>query len=450
LDLETTSLFTYSTFTLLSLIFLFATIKQQERNTYIAFSLSYLLAAIGYFLLFQRGIASDLISIILANLLLFLSLYLIIQAYFSFFRSPFPWKIFWSTLTIFLFSFSFYTYIIPSTKIRIIVISVLLIFAHVLLIEKILKNRSNMNVPAFFLNLGPIIIISLTHLYRLYSAIQAPADISLVSPESMIQVTFIILTLTNISQSFGIMQLVAHRFYRSMRANFERAKSESEFIRQLISIIGHDVRNPLVSLKQMISIIEENPERLDAEQFLPELEEIAEKSLALLNNLVAWGKSSTNTMEYKPSATILLHRVQAAAGSLHPLYRQKKVQLIYTVEQSILVHTDDNFLETILRNLLSNSLKFSPSEAAVTVSAQVDGHVVHCMVEDQGPGMTDSQISEVLSEGTTKSTRGTRGERGSGLGFRIINNLCAISGMEIDIISEPGKGTKTILTMAAN
>ncbi len=221
---------------------------------------------------------------------------------------------------------------------------------------------------------------------------------------------------------------------------------------RVMAIIGHDLRGPAVALTSLTRIVSENESALSRDQLQTLAREIGQAcdlQLELLNNLLIWGGLKTG--EWKPLPVPL--DVREVAHSVTEIFQSlssaKRLFLTNGIPREITVRTDTQLLETILRNLVSNAIKFTPPGGHIRLSAQVLGDgSLEVGVQDTGIGMESERLQQ-LFEGGLRSTRGTKGEKGTGIGLTLCRDLAHSIGGDLRIESLPGNGTSVFLLLPA-
>ncbi|GAK60617.1 response regulator receiver sensor signal transduction histidine kinase [Candidatus Vecturithrix granuli] len=210
------------------------------------------------------------------------------------------------------------------------------------------------------------------------------------------------------------------------------------------SIIAHDLRNPFGGFVSMTELLEQQLESWKPEQVkqvVSELRRSAERLFALLENLLTWSRLQRGVMEYRPEPVILYHLVERSVALLNQLATQKDIHLRNLIDPSILVFVDVAMIDTVMRNLISNALKFTPSGGSVTLSASQDDQVVEVAISDTGIGIPAEKIPLLFRIDAKYQRRGTAGEPGTGLGLVLCQELLERHGGQLRVESEIGKGT---------
>jgi signal transduction histidine kinase len=225
----------------------------------------------------------------------------------------------------------------------------------------------------------------------------------------------------------------------------ERQKQELEHLNQvkskLFAIVAHDLRNPLSGLKGMLYLFRENDiseEELKA--MFAHLELSMEHSLNIMENLLVWAREQLDgiTINLKPVGAEAVVEEVFRSQSFHA--GQKQITLTNNVAAQIRVQADQDLLELVLRNLVSNSLKFSKNGGEVRVDAVLTNEQIVFSVQDSGIGIPDREKGTLFQVGH-KTRKGTGNEHGSGLGLNMCKEFIEKQNGRIWFESEEGRGT---------
>ena len=236
---------------------------------------------------------------------------------------------------------------------------------------------------------------------------------------------------------------------KELQAQELKLKQQSEMQNRIISIIAHDVRSPMASLKQ---IIEFNKNDILSDEDAKELMQMAEShldgTLDLLSDLLEWGRMQVtkNAGEYKE--VNLYKMVQERYSQAYGAASIKNNELINLVDKDLVLKTDNNALQFIIRNLLSNAIKFTEN-GTITIYAQRENEKVLISVSDKGIGMDDSMKTKVLKGDCKLTTQGTKKEKGSGMGLMFTKDFIDMLGGKISIRSNKDKGTTFYIELKA-
>lgn len=225
-----------------------------------------------------------------------------------------------------------------------------------------------------------------------------------------------------------------------------KLKELNEMKDKMFSVLSHDLRSPVSSLMGILSLLEKKI--ISPEDFMSFQQSFSEqlKSLSLLlENLLSWSKSRIegDTVVYKQHIP-LTDKVNEIFNLFNEMAALKQIRLESAVPSDCTVYFDPNHLDIILRNLISNAIKFSHPKEAVKV--EVAGRVGYTdmMVTDKGTGISNK---EILSGSFIQSIPGTSGEKGVGLGLMLCKEFAEKNGATIQVVSEQGNGSTFILSI---
>ena len=221
---------------------------------------------------------------------------------------------------------------------------------------------------------------------------------------------------------------------------------------KFFSIISHDLRSPLSGLMQILFIITEDYDSLPNEERLQMITDVAntsKKTYELMENLLEWSSIQTGTIPFYPQKLTLLSLI----NNLEELYNQnlksKKITLNINVDPEISVFADKKMAETILRNLISNAIKFTYPNGTVSVSSEPGNDFVVTKVIDTGVGIKAEKISELFMVDKVQSTPGTAKETGTGLGLILCKELVEKQNGKMWVESKVNEGTTFYFTLPA-
>ncbi|MDP2036970.1 MAG: tetratricopeptide repeat protein [Ignavibacteria bacterium] len=219
---------------------------------------------------------------------------------------------------------------------------------------------------------------------------------------------------------------------------------------KFFSIIAHDLKSPFQGLLGYSQILSTEYSTLTEEEkmtFIQSIEELSQNSFRLLENLLEWSRLQTGKIVFAPEEHNLLLELFPTLSLLKQTAQNKQITLEYTIANSIIVKADKNMLTTILRNLVSNSIKFTKSGGRITIEAKpVDTFVVFS-IADTGIGMRKDVVDNLFNVGKSISTRGTANEEGTGLGLSLCKEMIALHGGRIWVESEIERGTTFYFTL---
>lgn len=226
--------------------------------------------------------------------------------------------------------------------------------------------------------------------------------------------------------------------------NFSRTK--------FFQIIAHDLRAPFHGLLGFTDVLAEELDTLDhasIQNIASYLNDTAKSTYNLLENLLDWAMAEGGRFVYHPINYNLKQSTRIVMDVLRSLALKKNIKLIDQVPEDIRIFADINMLTSVLQNLTSNALKFTPVDGTgqVIMSAQVYEQHVELSVTDTGLGMTEQQVHHVFEPRIKTSLKGTAGERGTGLGLVLCKRFVDMNHGEIRVRSKEGQGTTFTVTL---
>lgn len=218
----------------------------------------------------------------------------------------------------------------------------------------------------------------------------------------------------------------------------------------LFSIIGHDLKTPFFTIMGLSDILLTNyNEYPDSErkELITYINEAAKVSHNLLENLLSWTRMQTDSVRSEPEKINIEQVIKENLDLIQSQALTKDVSCSYKIDGTIYVYADQNMLNTILRNLLNNAIKFTPRRGSVEISASGKNGIARISVTDTGIGMTAEKIKKLLSDSETYSTLGTEKEAGTGLGLIITKGFIKLNHGVMEIESIENKGTTFSFTL---
>ena len=224
----------------------------------------------------------------------------------------------------------------------------------------------------------------------------------------------------------------------------ETSKENDASKDKLFSIIAHDLRSPFTSILEYTKLLRDNIDDFDTEQikeFLGFVCSSTKNTLNLLENLLSWTKSQSGKIEFAPQQIELGPIVNETIEILDNAAKIKSIRLDYETETNLAVFADLNMLQTVLRNLISNAIKFTDIGGEIIVSAKKQKHEIEIAVSDNGIGISEDRIENLFKIENSSTTYGTANEKGSGLGLVICKEFVEKHQGHLWVESNLGIGT---------
>lgn len=219
---------------------------------------------------------------------------------------------------------------------------------------------------------------------------------------------------------------------------------------KLFSIIAHDLRLPFNSILGFSELLMDNKndfEIAEREEFAKGINTTAQNTLSLLDNLLNWAKAQSGKIIIQPEKIILSSIILEVIEILTLVANFKSIALIYNQSNEIEVVADEDMVKLVLRNLVSNAIKFTKSGGDVNISAISNQDEVEISISDNGVGMNDKARKKLFKIATNVSTSGTANEKGSGLGLVLCKEFVEKLGGTIWVESEEGVGSDFKFTL---
>lgn len=219
---------------------------------------------------------------------------------------------------------------------------------------------------------------------------------------------------------------------------------------KFFSIIAHDLKSPFLALLNYPEILVTEIDTLSKPEILDigtKIRDLANKVYSLIENLLEWSRLQTGRIQFEPADLDVHSKVQSVFELLSANALNKKITLTNNVPPELSVFVDDNVLQSVLQNLVTNAIKFSYANGNILISAAKENEHIKISVTDNGVGITDEMRKKLFRLDEHLSTIGTGNETGTGLGLIYCQELIKKSGGEIAIIANTGSGTTVVFTL---
>ena len=219
---------------------------------------------------------------------------------------------------------------------------------------------------------------------------------------------------------------------------------------KMYSVIAHDLRSPMASIRMVLNLAVNvvSPEIVGDEIFglLDKANRESEETHDLLDNLLKWTKSQTGRLNVVYQDIDLDDIVPGVVDIFKMIAEMKKIDLKYLpAEEKLIVRADNDMIKTIIRNFLSNAVKFTPAGKGIEVFYTREGDFARVSVRDHGVGVAPERVETIFHKGET--TYGTGGEEGSGLGLQLCQDFARKNGGEAQVESTLGEGSTFSFTI---
>jgi PAS domain S-box-containing protein len=246
-------------------------------------------------------------------------------------------------------------------------------------------------------------------------------------------------------------QKVAERTIKKQKDSLERHSAEKNIF---FNIIAHDLRSPFNTLLGFSKLLLDKFEVYDDDTKRKHIEKLYQSSkntFQLTENLLTWARSQTGTTSVKQEKTEIISLVSDVAVLIKDIAEKKEIEIVNNVTQPATVFIDPNSIRTVLRNLLTNAVKFSHRKGQIIIESERliinSQSFIRICVEDEGVGMKPEVVNNLFRLDKDTTSYGTEKEKGSGLGLLICKDFVEKNGGVIEVQSLQGKGSVFCFTM---
>ena len=240
--------------------------------------------------------------------------------------------------------------------------------------------------------------------------------------------------------TFGFLSAVNLQLYKELEGQL---KTKSKFF----SIITHDLKGPVGTLMAFVDLLN-NHKELEEDQrvkVMENLEVLSQSSFHLLQNLLDWAQTSNDIAQFEEEKIDLQKLIVSNIEFFRSLTLLKSIRLDFQYDENVFIKGNSKMIETIVRNLVSNAIKFTPKEGQISISLRKDEKEVNLTVADTGVGIEPERLDQIFKMENIRTTNGTNGESGSGLGLAVCKDFAMKNRGTIKVESEVNVGTRFIV-----
>jgi len=221
---------------------------------------------------------------------------------------------------------------------------------------------------------------------------------------------------------------------------------------KLFSVISHDLRSPFNAILGFEDLLVNNYDEFsetERKDMIRQVHTTTNQVYSLVENLLNWAKIQNRSIQHHPIAFNLKEVIDDISELYQNIALAKGITVDHQIPEGLVPFADIHLMETILRNLISNAIKFTPTGGSILIIASQRNSTIEISVTDSGIGMTREQIVTLFNLETTQPKYGTNGEKGSGLGLVLCKEFVEKNGGTITVESQPGKGSTFGFTIPA-
>ncbi len=219
---------------------------------------------------------------------------------------------------------------------------------------------------------------------------------------------------------------------------------------KFFNIIAHDLKNPFTCMLGSTELLLEKSGKMNPEaitELAQVLNDSAKSGFAILQNLLDWSRSQTGMITLSPEPLNLKSLVDENIADVRLASARKEIDVISEIDGDLILSADKNMLNTILRNLISNAMKFTPRYGTVRIRAAKNQGEVSISVKDTGIGIPEENIGSLFRIDSNYTRPGTGLEQGTGLGLKLCREFAEMQGGNIRVRSKVKKGSEFIVTL---
>lgn len=260
----------------------------------------------------------------------------------------------------------------------------------------------------------------------------------------IITATLIIILILFILYSKNKDEKEKERAYNELQKQREELEKLNQEMNKLFAIIAHDLRAPLASMHGILYLLKSGDlSKEEITAYTNEIEGSVQKNIDVMEDLLSWAKKQMTGITFVKEELNIHGLIEGVVAKQEGRSKFKEITVTNEVDKKLVLKTDENALKLIMRNLLSNSLKFTNNGDSVRFTSSEKGENIQLCVIDTGIGMSRELQDKVFANRSISfSLEGTKGEKGTGFGLSLIKEFVEKLGGSITIESEEGQGTK--------
>jgi len=239
---------------------------------------------------------------------------------------------------------------------------------------------------------------------------------------------------------------------KTLRENEQKLIETNKTQDRLYSIIAHDLKSPFNTLIGFANLLQEEYEEYTDEErkkYIDIMRNSSEEIYFLLENLLEWTRNSLEVIQYKPVRFDLQKTLNQSITLIEKNAAIKNITINNDLPKNTFVFADENMVRAIVRNLVSNAIKFTGIGGQINVGCRQVNNAIECTVADSGVGIAPENIEKLFNVESTVKKKGTSNERGTGLGLVLCKEFVTKNGGTISVESELNKGSKFVFTLPA-
>lgn len=233
----------------------------------------------------------------------------------------------------------------------------------------------------------------------------------------------------------------------SLQQQGKELETANQFKDKVFSMISHDLKSPLSTLGGLLNVLQMgNLSEADKTRIINNIRLSLKNTHVILDNILEWATKQQN--RDKNHQEFNIHQVVAEMATLFSVQLDtKSISLVNKVEKGTLIDTDKNMIQLVLRNLISNAIKFTDEGGTITVTVETSNENFNIHVQDTGIGMSEEDQAKLFNSQNHYTTRGTNNEKGTGLGLLLCKEFVEKNDGTLELVSQKGKGSTFTISL---
>ena len=238
-----------------------------------------------------------------------------------------------------------------------------------------------------------------------------------------------------------------------LEENINKQKKLIDTKDKFFSIIAHDLKNPFNAIIGMSGIIYHEFDRFDEStriDFIKKINNSSKEVFKLVENLLSWSRARSGSLVFNPVVFNVSKTVKKALSVYSVAATNKNISISLNIDENLSAFADMDMTDTVIRNLVSNAVKFTPVGGKIEINAEKNGDYIKISVKDSGLGIDSENPEQIFSVEEKHSTKGTQNEKGTGLGLILCKEFVERNNGTIWVESKPGAGSTFYFTLPEN
>jgi signal transduction histidine kinase/Tfp pilus assembly protein PilF len=229
-----------------------------------------------------------------------------------------------------------------------------------------------------------------------------------------------------------------------LQASQKMLQESNETKDKLFAIISHDIRSPLDSLSALVQLVLSHADSLKPDEiqtFFGKIQTRIANLNEFMNNLLKWAQLQSHAIVFNPVVFALDNEIKQIVEIYQHAAHEKKIRLNILLLEELQICADQNMMQFVIRNLLANAIKFTPTGGAVTIDCTLTASYLQIAITDNGVGMSKEEIEQIFTLQKQLTKQGTSKEQGTGLGLLVCKEFLEKHHAFLEVVSEEGKGS---------